>query len=168
MFSAAKIFLTSKAPARPTSSHIFWSWLGATVSIGLVALVADASDFPLLMAPLGASAVLAFAVPNSPLAQPRNIIGGHMLTTIVGLIFLSLFGPNWWVAGLSVATSIACMQYTRTVHPPAGANPLVVLAVGASWDYLLFPVLISAVLLTLCAYVFNNAAPKRQYPLYWI
>lgn len=168
MFSAVKSLTTSKAPARPASSYIFWSWLGATVSIALVAFVADASGYPLLMAPLGASAVLAFAVPDSPLAQPRNIIGGHLLTTFVGLVFLSLFGPSWWVAGLSVATSIAGMQYSRTVHPPAGANPLVVLAVGASWDYLLFPVLISAVLLTLCAYVFNNAAPKRQYPTYWL
>ncbi|MEX0300479.1 MAG: HPP family protein [Kordiimonas sp.] len=155
-------------PNRPAAKHIVWSWVGGTIGIGLVALIAHLSGHPLLMAPLGASAVLAFGVPDSPLAQPRNIIGGHILTTIVGLVFLSAFGAGWWVAGLAVGASISVMQYTNTVHPPAGANPLVVLATGAGWDYVLLPVALSAAALTFVAVLFNNIAPSRkQYPTFW-
>ena len=109
MLSSVKKIAAGKAPAGRPLSQVFWSWLGAAISIALVGFIADISGEPLLMAPLGATAVLAFAVPESPLAQPRNIIGGHMLTALVGLIFLSLFGANWWIAGLAVATSIAGM-----------------------------------------------------------
>lgn len=154
-------------PAAPKALHIIWSWLGASVGIGLVALVAVSAGEPLLMAPLGASAVLAFGIPESPLAQPRNIIGGHIVTALVGLVFLALFGSGWWVMGLAVATSIAGMQLTGTVHPPAGANPLIVIATAASWDYILLPVASSAVLLTLVALLVNNLSPTRRYPLYW-
>ena len=157
----------SKKPSTPKAWHIVWSWLGASAGIGLVALIAASAGEPLLMAPLGASAVLAFGVPDSPLAQPRNIIGGHIVTALVGLAFLGLFGTGWWVMGLAVATAIAAMQLTGTIHPPAGANPLIVIATAASWDYILLPVASSAVLLTLAALVVNNLSPTRRYPLYW-
>ncbi|MBL4837516.1 MAG: HPP family protein [Kordiimonadaceae bacterium] len=163
----SKILAAGKAPPRPHYAQILWSWFGAASGIAIVALVADVSGHPLLMAPLGASAVLAFAVPESPLAQPRNIVGGHLSTTIVGLLVLGLFGASWWAAGLAVATAIAVMQITRTVHPPAGANPLVVLAVGAGWEYVILPVLVSTVMLTVWAYVFHNFVARRQYPTYW-
>ena len=154
-------------PAAPKTLHILWSWFGASVGIGIVALIAVSAGEPFLMAPLGASAVLAFGVPESPLAQPRNIIGGHIVAALVGLIFLGFFGTGWWVMGLAVATSIAAMQLTGTVHPPAGANPLIVIATAASWDYILLPVASSAVVLTLVALLVNNLSATRRYPLYW-
>lgn len=154
-------------PAKPALQHVFWSWTGAAVAIGLIAYLTEISQQPILMAPLGASAVLAFGVPDSPLAQPRNIIGGHVLTALVGMIFLTTFGDAWWSMGLAVATAIALMQVTRTVHPPAGANPLLVIMLGVSWDFLLTPVLAGAVVLAVCAIVFNNLAKTRRYPVYW-
>jgi len=154
-------------PPAPKALHVFWSWLGASIAIGLVSLIGATTSEPLLMAPLGASAVLAFGVPDSPLAQPRNIIGGHIVSALVGLVFLSMLGTGWWVMGIAVATAIAAMQLTRTVHPPAGANPLIVIATAASWDYILLPVASSAVLLTLAAIAVNNLSPARRYPLYW-
>lgn len=157
-----------KAPRRPAARHIIWSCAGGFVGIGLVSMIAHFTGHPLLMAPLGASAVLAFGVPDSPLAQPRNIIGGHIVTTIVGLLALWALGAGWWVAGPAVGVAIAVMQLSNTVHPPAGANPLVVLATGATWDYVFLPVVLSAVVLTFVAFIFNNIAPRRQqYPTFW-
>ncbi len=120
------------------------------------------------MASFGATCVLAFGVPDSPLAQPRNIIGGHFLSTLLGLIFLHLFGSTWWGMALAVATAIGCMQFTKTVHPPAGADPLIVMTTGASWKFLVTPALAGAIILVICAIVFNNLAEDRSYPKYWL
>ena len=154
-------------PPSPKIKHVLWSWAGASAAIGSIALIAFAAGHPLLMAPLGASAVLAFGVPDSPLAQPRNIIGGHIIAALVGLLFFQFFGGSWWVMGPAVATAIAVMQITGMVHPPAGANPLIALSTGASWDYILLPVAVSAVLLTIMAILVNNLSHTRRYPLYW-
>lgn len=158
----------TSSPARPPLKHITLSWLGGAVGIGCVALVAQISGLPVMMAPLGASAVLAFGVPDSPLAQPRNIVGGHAITAVVGMVFLTVFGSAWWVMALAVATGIAAMQATRTTHPPAGANPLLVLMLGTGWDFVLAPVLGGACILALVAVLFNRAVPGRRYPLYWL
>ena len=144
-----------------------WSWAGAAVAIGLIGALSASTATPWLMAPFGATAVLVFGLPDSPLAQPRNVIGGHVLTTLVGLIFLSLLGPQWWSMALAVATAIAVMQLTRMVHPPAGANPLLVMLSGASWSFLATPVLIGSVAIVLAALLCNNLAPDRRYPVYW-
>jgi CBS-domain-containing membrane protein len=154
-------------PPAPAPNHVLWSWVGGAVAIGLIAFLTTAVGRPILMAPLGASAVLAFGVPDSPLAQPRNIVGGHVLTAFIGLVFLEAFGADWWSMGGAVATAIAAMQVTRTVHPPAGANPLLIMVLGASWDFLFIPVLAGSMILAACAVVFNNLAENRRYPLYW-
>lgn len=155
------------SPPRAPLKHIFWSWLGSSIAIGAAALADFLSEMPFLFAPLGASAVLAFAVPDSPLAQPRNIIGGHLVSAIVGVMFLLLLGPSWWAVSLAVATAIAAMLLTRTVHPPAGANPILVLMASLHWDFVFLTVLPGALILTLCALIFNNLADGRKYPHYW-
>ena len=80
---------------------------------------------------------------------------------------LILIGNDWWAIGLAVGTSIALMQVTRTVHPPAGANPIVIMLAGAGWEFVLFPVTAGAVALAVCAALFNNLSPQRKYPTYW-
>jgi CBS-domain-containing membrane protein len=90
-----------------------------------------------------------------------------VLTAFIGLVFLEAFGADWWSMGGAVATAIAAMQVTRTVHPPAGANPLLIMVLGASWDFLFIPVLAGSMILAACAVVFNNLAENRRYPLYW-
>lgn len=163
----AKMKTSNRAPARPPARHIFWSWCGGALAIGTAAAIAVGTGTPTLMAPFGATAVLAFGVPDSPLAQPRNIIGGHTIAALVGVMFLVAFGASWWSMGLSVATAIAMMQVFRAVHPPAGANPLVVMYAGVSWDFVFAPVFLGALLLAIVAVVFNNMVPERRYPLYW-
>lgn len=154
-------------PPMPSGRHVLWSWLGGAIAIGLIGFLTEVTSHPMLMAPLGASAVLAFGVPDSPLAQPRNVIAGHFLTTLVGLSFLEIMGDGWLSMGLAVATAIALMQVTRTVHPPAGANPLLVIGLGAPWSFLVTPVLVGSVVLVICALLVNNLASARRYPLYW-
>jgi CBS-domain-containing membrane protein len=154
-------------PPRPPLRHIIWSWLGGCLGIGAVAYLSLSVNTPLLMAPFGATCVLAFGVSDSPLAQPRNIVGGHLLSTLIGLICLQIFGQSWWAMAIAVASAIAGMQLTRTVHPPAGADPLVVILIGASWNFLLTPVLLGSIILVICALIFNNLIKERTYPKYW-
>lgn len=155
------------SPPRANIKHIFWSWLGSAIAISAISWTAYQTNAPILFAPLGASAVLAFAAFESPLAQPRNIIGGHMVSAIVGVIFLLMLGNAWWVAPLAVATAIAAMMITKTVHPPAGANPILVIMAGLQLDFVLETVLPGTLLLTLSALFFNNVASGRKYPTYW-
>ena len=154
-------------PPRPALSHVAASWIGAATAIAAVALLGDATATPWLMAPFGASAVIVFGLPDSPLAQPRAVIGGHLLSALVGLVCLSLFPVAWWSLALAVASAVGLMQLTRTTHPPAGANPLVVMLGGVGWDFLATPVLAGALVIVAVAVACNNLTPGRRYPLYW-
>ena len=124
------------------------------------------SAYPLIMAPFGASCVILFALPESPLAQPRNVIGGHILTALVGLLALHFLPPSIWATALAVGVGIAAMVVTKTTHPPAGANPLLILLAGKSfaWSFLLFPVGIGALLLVVMAAAFHAAVRQLKYP----
>ncbi len=126
------------------------------------------TNTPLLMAPFGATSVLIFGVPDSPLAQPRNVIGGNLVAALVSLTILHLFGSSPWAMGMAVATAIGMMQFTGTLHPPSGAVALVVMMTKASWQFLLTPALEGSIILVLCAVVFNNLAEERTYPTHWL
>ena len=154
-------------PPRPKTRQIAASWLGGMMAIAIVAGLGEWTGIVWLMAPFGASAVILFALPDSPLAQPRNVVVGHFLSALVGLVFLKLAGPHWWSMAAAVASAIALMQISRTLHPPAGANPLVVMAAGAGWGFLFSPVLIGAVAMVGVALLCNNVVAGRPYPLYW-
>lgn len=153
---------------RPHHRHIFWSWFGSFLAIAATAYLSTKTNSPLLMAPFGATSVLIFGVPDSPLAQPRNVIGGNLIAAFVSLIILHLFGAQPWAMGLAVATAIGVMQLTRTLHPPSGAVALVVMMTQAPWHFLLTPTLEGSMILVLCAVVFNNLAEERTYPKHWL
>jgi hypothetical protein len=108
---------------------------------GFIAILALASARAelcanLLIAPFGASCVLVFAIPQSPLAQPRNVIGGHLISMAAGLSVFGLLGQTPLAFALGVGLAIAAMLLTGTVHPPAGADPIVVILASASWPFL--------------------------------
>ncbi len=153
---------------RPHHRHIFWSWFGSFLGIAATAYLSVKTNSPLLMAPFGATSVLIFGVPDSPLAQPRNVIGGNFVAALVSLTILHLFGSEPWAMGMAVATAIGMMQFTGTLHPPSGAVALVVMMTKASWQFLLTPALEGSIILVLCAVVFNNLAHERTYPKYWL
>jgi CBS-domain-containing membrane protein len=159
-----------KLPPKPPAFDLIRGFIGGTLSILILLLLSQFSHNPFIMAPFGATCVILYAVAQSPLAQPRNVIFGHLISAFVGLAFLKLFGSSIFVIALSVGTAIACMQYFQCVHPPAGANPLVILLTASSiqyeWSFLIFPVLVGSVSLVLIAYVINNVKAQTKWPNY--
>lgn len=152
--------------------------LGGCIGIGLIGLTLQQGfndhDMVLMAGSFGASAVLVYGVPSSPLAQPLAVIFGHMISALVGVTVFSVVGEaNWLSAGLAVALAIGLMQITRTVHPPGGATALI--AVAGSQDihalgymYVLNPITLGAVLLVGVALVTNNMKSRRRWPVFWI
>lgn len=163
----SKFKTEAQSPAHSGVHFSIYSGIGGFIAIATVAILSQQTSTPYLMAPFGATCVLAFGVPNSPLAQPRNIIGGHLISTLIGLVCLYLFGNHWYSLALGVGLSICLMQLSRTTHPPAGADPLVVILGAKSLSFVLNPVLSGAVIITLIALIFNNLSSKRKYPTYW-
>lgn len=160
--------LKSGAPPAPSLHFTLVSFVGTVVAIAVTGWLSLMSATPWLMASFGASCVLAFGVPDSPLAQPRSILGGHLLSTLVGLLVLYTLGNHWWSCALAVGLALALMQQTRTLHAPAGANPLVVLASGATFGFLVTPVLLGSLVIVAVAWCVNNARSRGSYPKYWI
>jgi CBS-domain-containing membrane protein len=152
----------------------FWAFLGSFVGIGIIAYMQSKmlphSDVVFLIGSFGASCVLIYGVIQSPLAQPRNLIGGHVISAIVG-VTIAKFMPDimWLNASLSVSISIVLMQLTKTLHPPGGATALI--AVTGSTEiknlgywYVISPVLSGVLILLFVALIFNNMTSKRSYP----
>ncbi|TDL91643.1 HPP family protein [Vibrio vulnificus] len=142
--------------------------IGGFLTIFALILLTKMTSAVWLMAPFGASCVLAFGLWNAPLSQPRNIIGGHFVSTFVGLASYHFFGDEPWAIGLAVGLAIAVMMLTKTTHPPAGADPLVVMLGHYSWSYLFTPVLIGSVIIVFLALLINNLRSNRNYPTFWI
>ena len=141
--------------------------MGGFLGIGALAALSAGLDVTLLLGSFGASCVLLFGFPEAPFAQPANVIGGHLLCTVIGIAALQFLGPHPWVLALAVGLSISVMMATRTVHPPAGSNPVIVFLGHSGWKFLLFPVLSGAVLLVLIAWAYHSATRKTRYPHYW-
>lgn len=139
--------------------------LGAFLAIWLLCQSAVwLEGHSLLMAPFGATLVLIFATPDSPLAQPRNVIGGHLLAATVALALVHNLGDGATVTAAAVGLSILLMFRTHTVHPPAGATALVVMMTNPGWLFLLTPVAAGAVGLVLLAKCYHRycAQPLRS------
>jgi CBS-domain-containing membrane protein len=153
---------------KPHHGHIFWSWFGSFLAISICAYLTVKTNSPLLMAPFGATSVLIFGVPDSPLAQPRNVIGGNLLAALVSLTVLHFLGSSPMAMGAAVSLAIGIMQFTGTLHPPSGAVALVVMMTRPDWDFILTPTLEGSILLVLCAVIFNNLAEERTYPKHWL
>jgi len=174
---------TAGSPPRIAGWEIFWSWLGAALAIGLLAWLAERyfapRELPLLIASFGASAVLLFGAPRSPLAQPRNLLGGHALSALIGVSFWALAETIPIITGtglieaLTVATAIAVMHLTRTLHPPGGATALTAVIGGPQihalgFFYVLVPATLGPLILLLVALIFNNLPRTRRYPEFWL
>jgi CBS-domain-containing membrane protein len=157
----------SPLPPAPKSKAIALAWLGGFLTIALVTRLTDVFSTSLLLGSFGASCVLVFGYPDVPFSQPRNVIIGHFLSSLVGLVFLKVFGYQWWSVALALGTAIALMMLTRTVHPPAGSNPVIIFLTHPSWQFLLFPTLVGTIIIVLIALVYNNMTRKTNYPKYW-
>jgi hypothetical protein len=153
---------------RFSMQQIMLSYIGSFLGIAALAYISVSTPYPMIAAPFGAAAVLVFAVPSSPLAQPRNLIFGNLIGALSSLVMVSLFGSEPWVMALAVATAIKLMQLTKTLHPPGGAVALVGVMSNAKWEFLFTPVLTGSIVLLLCTVLFNNIMPGRSYPQHWL
>jgi len=157
----------SPLPPQPSGRSVALAWLGGFLAIAAVALLTNQFAIALVLGSFGASCVLVFGFPDVPFAQPRNVVIGHFLSSLIGLAFLAAFGPHWWSVAPAVGTAIAVMMMTRTVHPPAGSNPVIVYLTVPGWDFLLFPTLVGALVVIAVALVYNNVSREARYPKYW-
>ncbi len=152
----------------------FWAFAGSFIGIGLIAFIQSKlfslNDNLFLIGSFGASSVLIYGAIQSPLAQPRNLIGGHLISAIIGVTVQYMVPDILWIAApLAVSLSIVVMQITKTLHPPGGATALIAV-IGSEkikalgFLYILSPVLSGCVILLIVALIFNNITPHRHYP----
>ncbi len=141
------------------------SGIGAMVGMGSVGALTVLTGIPLLIAPFGATAVLIFGQPKSPLAQPANVLGGYLLAALIGGLAVSLFPGLWWVAAIAVGLTIAGMLLLRVTHPPAGAVPLVAFGSHLGGPTLFLIVGLGSALLIAIGVLHHLIPPRHQYPL---
>ncbi len=169
---------TTKSPPGVGVMELAWSWIGSILGIGLCGYLSsnyfEPRDLSLMIGSFGASAVLVYAAIKSPLAQPRNLIGGHIISGLVGVACWQLFGSTLWLAAaLAVSLAIVAMLATKTLHPPGGATALIAVIGGPKvhalgFLYAFLPAGAGAMILLLIALIVNNLAKNRRYPEYWI
>jgi CBS-domain-containing membrane protein len=168
----------TQSPPGVSITEVFWSWLGSFLGIAAVAYLNDGwldkTDLVLIIGSFGASAVLIYGAIKSPLAQPRHLIGGHIISACIGVTaWKLLFFQPWLAAALAVSVAIAVMHLTKTLHPPGGATALIAVIGGPKihhlgYLYVLLPVAAGALIMLAVALAVNNLAPTRRYPEYWI
>lgn len=168
----------TKSPPRVGLTEIAWSWTGAFAGIGVIAYtnfqIFEKTDLVLIIGSFGASAVLIYGAIKSPLAQPRNLVGGHVLSALVGVAAYQVFSPHLWLASaIAVATAIAVMHLTKTLHPPGGATALIAVIGGEKvhqlgFLYALMPAGGGAIIMLVIALIINNIPKSRKYPEFWI
>ncbi|KAG0047566.1 hypothetical protein BGZ83_007398 [Gryganskiella cystojenkinii] len=184
--SAAKRSAVTGPPPPPSRFAVLLSsFIGSFVGISIVAsLTFNAAWFverntPVIAGSFGASAVLIYGAIEAPLSQPRNVIGGHIMSSIIGVSLYKLFNLlsaemfiklHWLLCSLAVSISLCCMQLTHTVHPPASASALIAVTGGATiydlgYWYVLCPIALGVALMMIVAMLVNNVA--RRYPTHW-
>ena len=168
----------AKSPPGVGMSELIWSWFGSALGIGICGYLSsryfEPRDLSLLIGSFGASAVLVYGAIKSPLAQPRNLIGGHVLSGLTGVACYNLFGNTVWLAAaMAVSLAIVVMLSTKTLHPPGGATALIAVIGGTKihnlgFLYALIPAGTGAIMLLVIALLVNNLSKSRKYPEYWI
>lgn len=169
---------TTQSPPAVSFSEIIWSWIGAFLGIALVALINynifNETDLVMIIGSFGASAVLIYGAIRSPLAQPRNLIGGHVISAVIGVTTYNLLNSHMWLASsIAVATAIAVMHATKTLHPPGGATALIAV-IGSQeihnlgYFYAIIPAGMGAMIMLVVALLINNIPKSRSYPEFWI
>ena len=167
-----------KSPPRVSLKEVLVSWVGAFLGIFAVGFLGhlvhlEQQDILFLIGSFGASAVLLYGTPGVPLAQPRNLMGGHILSALTGVLMYGWIAEPLYLSGaLSVATAIAVMHLTKTTQPPGGATALIAV-IGSErvhqlgFLYVLSPVALGALIMLVVALIVNNLTSFRRYPVFW-
>lgn len=144
-----------------------WSAFGAAVAIGLALWFSGDPGGPFLLFSLGGSTVFLFALTEAETAQPRALLGGQLGGALVGILCFQAFGGALWVSVAPVVLTMVFMILTRTIHPPAGANPLLMVHNQAGFYALLTPVGVGVITLFLVAVLWSRFRRGRPYPVKW-
>ena len=168
---------TTKSPPAVGLFEIGWSWIGSFLGITLVAVInyhlVSETDLVMIIGSFGASAVLIYGAIRSPLAQPRNLLGGHVISAVIGVAAYRILDHNLWLAAaIAVATAIAVMHATKTLHPPGGATALIAVIGGEKihnlgYLYAVVPAGLGALIMLAVALLVNNIPKDRRYPEFW-
>ena len=142
--------------------------VSATVIIGILAFLSfETSTGFWLMFSFGSTTLIVLIFYESEFAQPGNIFFGHLLGIIIGILFNEFIGISFLTLGLSVGVTVTLMMYFKVIHPPAAANPLIALFADVSIEYILFPVIVGALVIIIISVVINRFILKRNYPSKW-
>jgi CBS-domain-containing membrane protein len=148
-------------------SELIWSAIGGAIAIALALLLVAGRDSPFLLFSLGGSTVFLFVLTETEAAQPRALLGGHIGGALIGILCYQIFGDALWVSVAAVVLTMMFMVVTRTIHPPAGANPLIMVDHHAGFLSVLNPVLAGVLTLFIIAMLWSRLRPGKKYPIRW-
>jgi CBS-domain-containing membrane protein len=146
---------------------LFWRAGGGAAAILAMYFLAGFGEMPVMLVPFATSIVLVLGSPEAEPAQPRALVGGHLLSAAAGLAIAAATGPSPWAGAIAVGVAMALMHMTRTFHPPAGIDPLIIVNEQLTWTYFFIPVAAGSVLLACFAFLWHNAESKRAWPKQW-
>ena len=144
--------------------------IGAGVTIGILgyityeSILSDTNYGLWLLASFGSTVVVVFGYPSNVFAQPKNVFFGHLITTLVGVIFVTFLEVNFFTIGLAVGVGVMLMIFLNITHPPAGGNPIIVIIEGVSIEYVISPVITGSVIIIVSAIIINRLILKKPYP----
>ena len=140
--------------------------LFSILTIGILSILTYKTEYGVfLIASFGSTMVLLYGYPESPFAQPKNIILGHLITSIVGIIFLNFVNlPIYLLLPFSVGFGVMLMIALKVTHPPAGGNPIIIIMGSVSYDYLFMPVILGSLIVVVFGIVLNKFVLKKEYP----
>jgi len=143
------------------------STIFSIITIGVLTLLTYKTEYGIfLIASFGSSMVLLYGYPENPFAQPKNIFFGHLLTSVVGIIFLNLIPlPIYITIPFAVGIGVGLMILLNVTHPPAGGNPIIVIIGSVSLDYLITPIIIGSLIILVFGIILNRLILKKKYPL---
>lgn len=147
--------------------RLLWVLFGSFVAIGLALFITKANS-PLLLASLGGTTLFLFALTTAPAAQPRAVFGAHLISSLTGILAYQLFGDGFWVYVFALVVTIAVLLLIRCVHPPAGANPLIMIQAHASFMHLGVTVMVGVTIIFITAIIWSRlGVGSRKYPVSW-
>ncbi len=152
-----------------TIMRLLWVSLGAMTALGLALLFTKPPASPFLLASLGGSTIFLFGLTRAPAAQPRALFGGHLISALSGIVCYQLFNDALWVYLLAEIIALCLLLLTQTVHPPAGANPLIMIQAHAGFSNLVVVVLVGVTTLAVVAAIWSRITPGKSlhYPVKW-